>query len=82
MVLRAPAEPLEIYCGGVAMKIGEPSELGKLSNDAANGTLVGKRYTDTNETMEFLCTRGGEGSIAVKGYDIDVKSAKKLPSSD
>jgi len=46
------------------------------------GTLVGKRYTDEAETMEFLCTRGGEGSIAVEGHTIDIKAAKKLPSSD
>jgi hypothetical protein len=32
--------------------------------------------------MEFLCTRGGDGSVTVGGYTIDVKAAKKLPSSD
>jgi len=81
MVLRAPAEELEITCGGAPMQVGDPAELGAMSGDN-NGTLVGKRYTDEAESMEFLCTRGGEGSIAVTGYTVDVKAAKKLPSSD
>lgn len=81
MVLRAPAEELEISCGGAPMQVGDPAELGEMSGDNA-GTLVGKRYTDEAETMEFLCTRGGDGSIAVTGYVVDVKAAKKLPSSD
>ncbi len=81
MVLRAPAEELDIFCGGAPMQVGDPSELGEMSGDNS-GTLVGKRYTDEAETMEFLCTRGGDGSVAVSGYKIDIKAAKKLPSSD
>ena len=46
------------------------------------GSLTGKRYTDAQETMEFLCTKGGEGTITVAGYDIGIKQAKALPSSD
>ena len=64
------------------MQIGDPAELGSPVADAKSGTLVGKRYTDAQESMEFLCTRGGEGSLSVKGYDIGIKAAKKLPSSD
>lgn len=81
MVLRAPAQDLDITCGGAPMQVGDPAELGAMSGDNS-GTLVGKRYTDAEETMEFLCTRGGEGTVAVGGYVIDVKAAKKLPSSD
>lgn len=81
MALRVPAEELEISCGGAPMQVGDPAELGEMQGDNT-GTLVGKRYTDADETMEFLCTRGGEGSINVAGYVIDVKAAKKLPSSD
>ncbi|NNC39032.1 MAG: hypothetical protein HKO02_16385 [Hyphomonadaceae bacterium] len=82
MVLRAPAEELTITCGGAPMQVGDPEELGSLDSAQANGTLVGKRYTDEAESMEFLCTRGGEGSVSVAGYSIDIKAAKKLPSSD
>jgi hypothetical protein len=68
-------------CGGAPMQVGDPAELGEISGENS-GTLVGKRYTDAEETMEFLCTRGGEGTIAIKGYIIGIKAAKKLPSSD
>ena len=81
MVLRAPAKELEISCGGAPMQVGDPAELGAMSGENS-GTLVGKRYTDADESMEFLCTRGGDGSISVTGYVIDIKAAKKLPSSD
>jgi len=81
MVLRAPAEELDITCGGAPMQVGDPAELGDMSGENS-GTLVGKRYTDEAESMEFLCTRGGDGSVGVAGYVIDVKAAKKLPSSD
>ena len=81
MALRVPAEELEITCGGAPMQVGDPVELGTLSGEN-NGTLVGKRYTDEAETMEFLCTRGGDGSVSVNGTPLDIKAAKKLPSSD
>ena len=81
MILRIPAVEMEIFCGGLPMVIGDPTEFEDLQGEN-NGTLVGKRYTDETETMEFLCTRGGEGTIAVSGHKIDIKSAKKLPSSD
>lgn len=81
MALRVPAEPLDISCGAAPMQVGDPAELGAMRGENS-GTLVGKRYTDAEETMEFLCTRGGEGSVAVAGYVIDIKAAKKLPSSD
>lgn len=81
MALRVPAAELDITCGGAPMQVGDPESLGEMSGENS-GTLVGKRYTDADETMEFLCTRGGDGSIAIDGYVIDVKAAKKLPSSD
>jgi len=55
MALRVPAEELEISCGGAPMQVGDPAELGDMSGENS-GTLVGKRYTDADETMEFLCT--------------------------
>lgn len=82
MVLRAPAEPLELTCGGAAMQVGDPVELGEGDSAQMDGLLVGKRYVDEGETMEFLCTRAGDGSIAVNGTVLGVKQAKQLPSSD
>jgi hypothetical protein len=82
MALRVPATELDITCGGAPMQVGDPETLDEIDATASGGTLVGKRYTDEAETMEFLCTRGGEGSIAIADYTIGIKAAKKLPSSD
>jgi len=82
MALRVPSEALEITCGGAQMQVGEPAELGTPSSDAKGGSLVGKRYVDEAEAMEFLCTRGGDGSVSVNGIALGIKQAKQLPSSD
>ena len=82
MVLRAPAGELDITCGGAPMSADDPADKGTVDPEFAGGTLVGKRYVDDGETMEFLCTRGGDGAIAIGGVKLDVKQAKKLPSSD
>lgn len=81
MALRVPAEALEITCGGAPMSK-EDGEKRAINGDLAGGTLVGKRYVDESETMEFLCTRGGDGTVQVNGMSLNVKQAKKLPSSD
>lgn len=81
MALRVPAEELEITCGGAPMGA-DDGDKGELNGDLSGGTLVGKRYVDEGETMEFLCTRGGEGTVQVNGVSLDIKQAKQLPSSD
>ena len=81
MALRVPAEELEITCGGAPMST-DDSDKGEIDANLADGSLVGKRYVDEGETMEFLCTRGGDGTVQVNGISLDVKQAKQLPSSD
>ena len=44
--------------------------------------MSGKRYTDEGDTMEFLCTRAGDGTLTVNGVAMGIKQSKKLPSSD
>lgn len=81
MALRVPADALAITCGGAPMATAD-GDKGEIDSDLAGGTLVGKRYVDEGETMEFLCTRAGEGTIQVNGQSLDIKQAKQLPSSD
>ncbi len=83
MVLRVPAEPLDLRCGCAPMQEGNgAADTAALDPAFAAGSLVGKRYTDAAETMEFLCTKGGKGTISVDSVALDVKQAKALPSSD
>jgi hypothetical protein len=82
MALRVPGGDLALTCGGADMQNDEPAERGAADGDLSGGTLVGKRYVDEGETMEFLCTRGGDGTIQVNSVSLGIKEAKKLPSSD
>jgi len=82
MVLRVPAVALDIRIGGAPVLVGDETAAGTLDPAFAAGILTGKRYTDAAETMEFLCTKGGQGSISVDGVNLGVKTAKALPSSD
>jgi hypothetical protein len=43
---------------------------------------MGKRYTNAAGDVEILCTKPGEGGLAVDGELLTVKGAKPLPSSD
>jgi len=83
MVLRVPAEPLDIRIGGAPVLAGDETADGAAIDPAlSGGSQTGKRYTDAGETMEFLCTKGGQGTITVAGHEIGIKQAKALPSSD
>jgi len=82
MAIKIPAGEYELSCGGVTMlATGDEAPAGAaLSGDGE--TLMGKRYVDEAETVEFLCTKGGPGGLVLNGTPLDVKQAKKLPSSD
>jgi hypothetical protein len=84
MVIRAPAGEASVSCGGAEMlALGEVAPAG-VSLDAAqaHGSLIGKRYVDAEERFELLCTKAGEGTLAINGAALLVKQAKALPSSD
>lgn len=83
MVVSAPAGDIEITCGGVAMidSAGEASG-GAIHPDHAVGIAIGKRYINEEETLEVLCVKNGDGSIAVAGELLLQKDTKKLPKTD
>lgn len=84
MVVKAPAGEHELHCGGAAMLAGTAVAPEGLSLDAAlaGGSLMGKRYVNEDESLELLCTKGGQGTLSLDGAALDVKQAKQLPSSD
>lgn len=73
-----------VTCGGRPMVT--PDEPRTISADgtdlSGDGAKVGKRYTNAAGTIELLCTKGGQGSIAVDGEVLQPQSARLLPSSD
>ncbi len=84
MVIAAPAGEIDLTCGGAPLiDIAKDAPAGASpSPDAAGGTLMGKRYVNEVGDLELLCTKPGEGSLALAGASLTVKGAKPLPSSD
>jgi hypothetical protein len=84
MVIQAPDGDVDVTCGGAALvPLGTPAATGgALDPAAAGGTKIGKRYTDAAGELELLCTRAGDGALALAGMPLVIKGAKPLPSSD
>ncbi len=86
IIVRPPSGPVDVECGGAAMVAADeaPDEGARGTLDAghADGTMLGKRYLHEDSGLELLCTKPGEGSLAVAGVALPLKEAKPLPSSD
>ena len=84
IAVKAPAEDLDIRCGGVPMNDPTNSEGGSSApaEGADGGTLMGKRYVNPEETLELLCTKPGTGSLGVGDTLLEIKESKPLPASD
>lgn len=83
VVVKAPGDPVDLCCGGSPMSpVGEGTVSGAPADGLAEGTLVGKRYTDADESIEVLVTKAGGGSLSLGDVALVVKGAKPLPSSD
>jgi hypothetical protein len=83
VVVRAPVEPAALECGGApVVALGVEHERWSLDPAHSRGTAIGKRYADQVLGLELLCTKGGQGSLAIAGAPLPSKDAKPLPSSD
>jgi hypothetical protein len=86
IVVRPPAEDIDLQCGGTPMvAVGtEVPEGGSPAPGLDTGSLLGKRYTtdDTEGTLELLVTKQGAGTLTAAGIALVLKEAKPLPSSD
>ena len=83
VVVRAPAgADVDLRCGGVTMR--EIGSSGEREPGTARGEPleIGKRYADEELGLEVLCTRAGEGPLAVGETTLPQKGAKPLPASD
>ncbi len=73
-----------LACGGApVVALGDPVDADAvLSPDLSGGTLLGKRYTDEDDSVEILCAKAGAGTLTLEGRPLAVKAAKALPASD
>jgi len=84
LVVKADDRDVALTCGGREMA---PPGAGDVQRQPpvganGNGTLLGKRYTDADGTVEVLCTKAGDGELALDGVPLVVKAATPLPASD
>lgn len=82
MVIKAPAGEHALQCGGADVIAPTATGSGTLDAALSSETLIGKRYVNADESVELLCTKGGQGSLVLNGTAMEVKQAKQLPSSD
>ena len=82
MVIKGVAGLHELSCGGAPMIDPAAAQAGTLDPAMAEGSLVGKRYVNADETLEVLCVKAGAGALALDGAKLAPKQAKALPSSD
>ncbi len=84
MVVRSPDEEVALSCGGVAVidLAAEAPAGASLVAGADTGTQIGKRYVNEAGSLEILCTKPGDGTLAADGTALTIKAAKPLPSSD
>ena len=84
VVVRAPADDVELSCGGAPLLAEGEDAPGGAELDASLGEAVkvGKRYADEGTGLEVLCTRTGAGALTVGGRLVPMKGAKPLPASD
>lgn len=83
MVIAAPDGDVELTCGGAPMlEMAADAPGGDVDPAHKDGTQIGKRYVNEAADLELLCTKPGEGSLALGGTALQLKEAKALPSSD
>ena len=85
IVVRSPADDLELACGGQPMiDVAAAPEPGLApAGDPAEGTKLGKRYTlDGDAAIELLVTKPGKYGLSIDGTPMAIKEAKPLPASD
>ncbi len=82
MVIAAPGGEVDLTCGGAPMSADGAGNGGNVAADFAEGTTLGKRYTNEEGNLEVLCVKPGDGSLALGGVALKLKDAKKLPKTD
>ena len=84
IVIKAPAAECTVTCGGVTMATaGDGPVTGAEPNPSfMGGTQIGKRYVDDADTIQLLCTKAGDGTLALDGQPLLIQAAKPLPASD
>jgi hypothetical protein len=81
IVVRPPASPVELWCGGQPMTANLETDA-MAASSTENDTVLGKRYVDIDTGLEVLCTKAGHGVLTAHGRPLTIKAPSALPASD
>lgn len=81
VVIRWGDSELDLTCGGAPMTDTDP-KTATVAPTTTGATQLGKRYTTDDGSVELLCTKPGDGDLAIDGVTLGIKSATPLPASD
>src|ERR1700721_1705063 len=81
IVVRPHAAPVVLLCGGLPMT-GDLAATAAGTSTTENGTVIGKRYVDTDTGLEVLCTKAGPGVLSADERQLTIKAPNALPASD
>jgi hypothetical protein len=81
IVVRSPAAPVELSCGGQPMTP-DLAVAGAGASATDNDSVLGKRYVDADTGLEVLCTKAGRGVLSADGRQLTIKAPNALPASD
>jgi hypothetical protein len=81
IVVRPPATPVELSCGGQPMTA-DLAARAAAGSATESGTVLGKRYVDNDTGLEVLCTKAGPGVLTAEGRELIIKAPAALPASD
>jgi hypothetical protein len=81
IIVRAPATPVELWCGGQPMTANLETDTTATSSTEYD-TVLGKRYVDIDTGLEVLCTKAGRGVLTSDGSPLTIKAPSALPASD
>ena len=81
-VMVIKGKDLVVECGGYPMADQVAETTVTIDPNFAEGCKVGKRYVNADGSVELLCVKAGDGSLAIGGTALTTKDAKPLPSSD
>src|SRR5581483_11708894 len=84
IVIRAVNGEDDLACGGHALTKFVPGAVATPGDHeiSSGGTALGKRYVNSDGSLEILVTKAGSGALTVGSAPLEARSAKPLPSSD
>lgn len=83
VVVKGSGDSVDLRCGGSPMvPVAETPDPTPPTPPFDDGSLMGKRYVDADDTVEVLCTKPGEGSLSIGETALQVRGSKPLPASD